>query len=168
MRVSPFMPKFSLLLPTGTLVLFLASCGGTGSISSHFADHPSGTGPFDSRGNYIESWADDPSKWSARSVPKPSATPTSSSQRKQDPPPIVQSAPPPPVQTTYNPPAPTPKPKPKPQPKPQPKYTYHTVKKGDTLYGLAKRYGTTVSKIQQANALKGSIIRPNQKLKIPR
>lgn len=44
----------------------------------------------------------------------------------------------------------------------------HTVARGDTLYGLARKYGTTVSKIKSANGLSGDLIRQGQKLKIPR
>lgn len=43
----------------------------------------------------------------------------------------------------------------------------HTVAKGDTLYGLARKYGTTVTKIKSANGLSGDLIRTGQKLKIP-
>ncbi len=46
--------------------------------------------------------------------------------------------------------------------------TYHTVRKGQTLSGLAKRYGTTVRKIQNANGLRTTKIRVGQRLKIPR
>jgi LysM repeat protein len=54
--------KFSLwpILP-GALALFLSACSNTGGVAS--GDHPTGTGPFDSAGNYREEWADDPSKW---------------------------------------------------------------------------------------------------------
>jgi len=41
------------------------------------------------------------------------------------------------------------------------------VAKGDTLYGLARKYGTTVTKIKSANGLSGDLIRTGQKLKIP-
>lgn len=133
--------------------------------------HPSGTGPFDSRGNYVEDWADNPSKWNARSVREPEPAPTQVV-RNDTPPPsnnsttrIVQR---PPTQTVQQAPKPKPKPVVKPKPKPQPRFTYHTVRKGDTLYGIAKRYGTSVSKVQAANGIKGSIIRPGQKLKIPK
>lgn len=44
----------------------------------------------------------------------------------------------------------------------------HTVKSGDTLYGLALRYKSTVAKIKAANGLKSDIIRPGQTLRIPR
>lgn len=43
----------------------------------------------------------------------------------------------------------------------------YTVTKGDTLYGIARKKGTTVAKIKSANGLSGDIIRPGQSLKIP-
>lgn len=77
---------------------------------------------------------------------------------------------------SYQAPTSTPKPTytaPKPKPKPKPKATVssssrsHTVAKGDTLYSLSRRYGTSVSKIQSANGLSGNLIRIGQRLKIP-
>ncbi len=44
----------------------------------------------------------------------------------------------------------------------------HQVKLGDTLGKIASSYGTTVEFLQRANSLTGSIIRPDQKLKIPK
>lgn len=61
-----------------------------------------------------------------------------------------------------------PKPKPTPKPKPKPVTVRHTVKKGDTLSGLARKYGSTISKIQSANRIKGSVIRLGQTLTIPK
>ena len=59
-------------------------------------------------------------------------------------------------------PAPTPKPTP-----PTTTRTY-TVKSGDTLYAIARRYNTTVAKIAQANNIKNvNLIRVGQVLKIP-
>lgn len=44
----------------------------------------------------------------------------------------------------------------------------HRVKRGDTLSGIAKRYGTSVAKLAQANGIKpGSRIRVGQGLKLP-
>jgi len=43
-----------------------------------------------------------------------------------------------------------------------------TVTKGDTLYEIAKRNKTTVTAIKQANGLKSDLIRPGQKLVVPR
>lgn len=40
----------------------------------------------------------------------------------------------------------------------------HTVNKGDTLYDLAKKYGTTVNKLKAQNALKGSQLKIGQQL----
>jgi len=42
------------------LILTLSSCGNSGGGS---AGPGASTGPFDSRGNYVEEWADNPSKW---------------------------------------------------------------------------------------------------------
>lgn len=53
--------KLALQLTAASFIpLLLVSCGSTGSTVSN---NPTGTGPFDSRGNYIEEWADNPSKW---------------------------------------------------------------------------------------------------------
>ena len=43
----------------------------------------------------------------------------------------------------------------------------YTVKSGDTLIGIAKRYGTTAKAISAANDLKTTSIKVGQKLKIP-
>ena len=47
------------------------------------------------------------------------------------------------------------------------KYKVHKVKRGDTLFSIARRYGATVSEIQQLNHLHGNNIRLGQKIKIP-
>ena len=153
---------FRRLLPASAapLALFLAACGTGGYVDNH----PSGTGPFDSRGNYVEAWADDPTKWNGRSVPTPASNPAPERQVAQAP--AISPTPAPAVQPTVTT-VSQPKPKPKPTP-PRPTTRSHTVRKGDTLYGLAKKYGTTVSAIQKANALRGTTIRLGQTLKIPR
>jgi LysM repeat protein len=47
------------------------------------------------------------------------------------------------------------------------KPTSHTVAAGDTLYGIAKKYGTSVAVLLEANDLgQGSIIYPGQKLRL--
>lgn len=45
----------------------------------------------------------------------------------------------------------------------------HTVKSGDNLSNIAKKYGTTVNELKKANGIKGdgAMIKPGQKLKIP-
>ena len=44
----------------------------------------------------------------------------------------------------------------------------HVVRSGDTLGKIASSYRTTVELVRRANGLKGDIIRPDQKLKIPK
>lgn len=43
----------------------------------------------------------------------------------------------------------------------------YIVKKGDTLFGIARKSGTSVAKIKAANGLKSDNIRDGQSLKIP-
>jgi LysM repeat protein len=56
----------------------------------------------------------------------------------------------------------------KPKPKPKPTSVTYTVKKGDTLSGIASRHGSTVAKIRSANGISGSMIHPGQRLRIPK
>jgi LysM repeat protein len=44
----------------------------------------------------------------------------------------------------------------------------HTVRSGDSLYTIARRYGSSVDEIRQANGLRGSLIHPGQNLIVPR
>ena len=51
---------------------------------------------------------------------------------------------------------------------PKPTYATHRVSSGDTLGGLADRYGTTIRAIQSANNLgRNTLIRVGQRLRIP-
>lgn len=133
------------------------------------------TGPFDSRGNYVEAWADTPEKWHRPAAPanSPSATPTLVSQEPASLP-IVKVIEPKPNVTS---PAPiqqkpkvsvaaTPKPKPKPQPKPV--VVRYTIKKGDTLGRIASSQGVSLSALRRANGLSGDIIHPGKTLTIPK
>lgn len=43
----------------------------------------------------------------------------------------------------------------------------HTVKKGDTLYSISKKYGTSVKKLKLYNQLSSNVIQPGQVLDIP-
>jgi LysM repeat protein len=166
-----------------SVILTFSGCADKNSL----ANDPLGTGPFDSRGNYREDWADDPTKWrrpgsrqaaapaddlpvvAANEKPPANATPLA---------PAVMSAPKPGGPK----PSSTPKPsaraadsgpktvaaKPKPKPKPKPTSTTYVVKKGDTLSGIASRNGSSVAAIRRANGISGSMIHPGDKLKIPR
>ena len=49
---------------------------------------------------------------------------------------------------------------------PKPKVKYHTVKKGETLSGIAKKYKVSVSNIKKWNNLKSNTIRTNQRLRV--
>lgn len=156
------------------LTLMLGACANQ---NQYAGNDPYGTGPFDSQGNYREDWADDPTKWRRpgsrqkpvddlpvvaanerppnNATPLPPSRPTTSSNTASSP-----------AQTTVK-----PKPvavKPKPKPKPQPSYVRYTVKKGDTLSAIASRNGSTVSGIQRASGISGTLIRPGQVLKVPK
>lgn len=43
----------------------------------------------------------------------------------------------------------------------------YTVKPGDSLYHISKRFGVSIEAIKEANGLKGPLIKPNQVLLIP-
>ncbi len=43
----------------------------------------------------------------------------------------------------------------------------HTIRKGDTLFGLARRYNTSVANLRKVNNLKGSRLSTGQRLRIP-
>lgn len=153
------------------LVPLFTQCGSTSAPVTNVV-----TGPFDERGDYIEDWADQPDKWHRPPAPYGSKKKTITTVIKKEftpPPEIVVVSPiqtrPESVTTT---PKPKPKPaavsKPKPKPDPKPVAARHTVKKGDTLSSLARKYGSSVSKIQAANGIKGSVIRLGQTLTIPK
>ena len=44
----------------------------------------------------------------------------------------------------------------------------HVVRRGDTLSGIARRYGASVAGLRRANGLGSSLIRPGQALRVPR
>jgi len=44
---------------------------------------------------------------------------------------------------------------------------YHTVRFGDTLWGLSRKYGKSVSSIKSANGLRSDTIQTGKKLRIP-
>lgn len=49
---------------------------------------------------------------------------------------------------------------------PKPKTKYHTVKKGETLSSIAKKYKVSVNNIKKWNNLKSNTIRTNQRLRV--
>jgi LysM repeat protein len=159
--------------------------------------NPMGLGPFDARGNYVDAWADAPHKWPSRSrsapapvlpVPtldpiEPQPTALAASDSAADPASRPSSKPSslpkasdpddsPDKEATASLPKPkasASKPVAKASSKPKSKSpASYTVKKGDTLYEISKRFGTPVAAIQKANGLKGSNIGIGKKLVIPR
>ena len=50
--------------------------------------------------------------------------------------------------------------------KPLEKTVYYTVKKGDTLWSISKKYGTTIDAIKKLNGLDSDVVYPNQKLRV--
>lgn len=62
----------------------------------------------------------------------------------------------------------TPQSIPKTLPSPQPHSIYYTVKQGDTLYAISRKYNVSVSNIKRWNNLSSDMIRIGQKLKIYR
>ena len=62
--------KTALWFPAScALALALTSCGNNGGSSS--GSPQATTGPFDSRGNYVDEWADNPAKWRKGGSPSP-------------------------------------------------------------------------------------------------
>jgi membrane-bound lytic murein transglycosylase D len=50
-----------------------------------------------------------------------------------------------------------------------PRPSQHTVKSGETLFGIAREYGVTVPALREANDMDaGAALQPGQKLRIPR
>ncbi|MEX1049715.1 MAG: LysM peptidoglycan-binding domain-containing protein [Akkermansiaceae bacterium] len=158
------------LLASCAVALFLTSCGNSGGGASSSLGLAN-TGPFDRNGNYIEEWADNPSKW------RKSGGPPSPHELKSDrlPEIALNDQPPrnsvPMVSTSVSRPAAA-KPAPvlvkaKPQPKAPPQVRY-VVKKGDTLSAIASRNRSSVAAIQKANRITGTLIRPGQSLIIPK
>ncbi len=49
----------------------------------------------------------------------------------------------------------------------QPSARTHTIRQGDTLYSLARRYNTSVDALRKLNNLKGSALSTGQRLRVP-
>lgn len=134
------------------------------------------TGPFDSRGNYVEEWVDQPDKWFKPATPSGNQNekPKPVFAKKETPQPeklpeiaVVEPRP----EEALPKPTPTAEPeveKPKPKPKPKPKVVKYTVKKGDSLSKIASKNGVSLSALRRANGISGDLIRPGQSLTIPR
>lgn len=99
--------------------------------------------PFDEKGDYITAWAaEGESAASARDIERWSGSHGGTISKRQPPAPVRKVTKP----TSFN----------------------YTIKSGDTLGGIARRYNTTVAKLKAANGLKSDLIRAGKTLKIPR
>jgi len=169
-------------------LLLLPSCGDPPPPLTNSTIGP-GIGPFDARGTYREDWADDPSKWrrpsgqlasndrpppnanplppSANSTSRPISNPTVKPVSQPDVMLPSRPAPRPDATTTASRPDATRASRPVPKPVAKPSTKRHTVKRGDTLSGIASRYGASVTAIRRANGISGNLIHPGQRLVIP-
>lgn len=174
------------LFPLGCcLSLVLIGCSGSGGSSKSGLYNP-GMGPFDENGDYVEALADAPvrknnfSRNSSKTKPVPKVAQAKAVPKKPQPQPqpriVAQakpraSSPPSPTSPVQSRSTPVARPAP-PQPvlmKPaKPAPLKHRVTSSDTLYGLGRKYGVTVSAIQRANGLSGTTIATGRTLLIPR
>lgn len=164
--------SFSIALVT----LGLSNCGSDGRTIevTETSGYQQNHGPFDANGNYVEKWADNAPKRKYVWKRQPTKKSASSQQTAKK---TAQKAA---SNSTNRSTARTTTPKKstssstskkttarKITPKAKAPITY-TVKKGDTLYALARKYGTSVTAIQRANNIKGSNISIGKRLIIPR
>ncbi len=149
------------------MLLLLPSCGDPPPPLTQSNIGP-GIGPFDSRGNYREDWADDPRKWrrpssqlASNDRPPPNANPLPpSSAGISRPTPSASTRPPSrPVASSTA--------RPATRPPARPSTRYHTIRRGDSLSAIASRYGTSVAALRRANNISGNLIHPGKRLVIP-
>lgn len=148
-------------LCASVVLLSLAACGGkkdsapSGNLPGNLPNLSFGGGaatpphsmsryeyPFDAAGNYNEDWAAQGERLAGRST-------TSSAQPRAT---VTRSAP---TRRSSS-------------GSPGTASRVHTVQRGDTLYSIARRYNTTVARLRSANGISGDVIRPGQRLTIPR
>ncbi len=170
-RIKITIMKIIKSFPIALVLLGLSNCGSSGKTVEvkKTTGFQQSHGPFDANGNYIENWADNAPK--RKFTRKRTATKKATITRKIANNSTARKITP---KKTYTPPKQvTPRKTAKKStarkitPKTKPP-VFHTVKKGDTLYGLARKYGATVSAIQKANRINGSNISIGKRLIIPR
>jgi LysM repeat protein len=137
------------VIPAAVLVLALVAVGLSG-----FGRNQPATGLLTSHSPDAVTTASPASTGTAPGTASPGTTPA----------PTI--TPPPPAPTPTPTPAPTVKPRPTASPVPSARTTY-TVRTGDTLYGIARTFGTTVAAIKELNGLTSNNIRSGLILLIP-
>jgi LysM repeat protein len=179
------------------LVMALASCtnfGGGPGMGSGFQQ--AGTGPFDENGNYVEAWADNPSKWrksgGARSPHELGTDEIPRIAKSEQPPqnsiPLYPStlisrskstgvksraelakaaAAKTSVKSATKTTGKTTTAKASPAKSPT-KSTRYLIKQGDSLSSIASRMGCSVAALKSANGISGTAIRAGRYLTIPR
>jgi LysM repeat protein len=188
----PHISAIAIMLPV--VSCFLSSCGGGANEDHSNRGLNPGVGPFDRHGNYVEAWADDKSKgvaWRADHVvgqpqmakaepPAPTSylavattnvtpQPQSSSRTSRRKAPVSGATTPPSRSRVASSRQSAAKSQSTVKTKPKSKAPLrHSIKKGDTLYALSRKYKTSVSSIQRASGLKGTNLRIGRTLLIPR
>jgi LysM repeat protein len=179
------------------LVMALASCtnfGGGPGMGSGFQQ--AGTGPFDENGNYVEAWADNPSKWrksgGARSPHELGTDEIPRIAKSEQPPqnsiPLYPStlisrskatgvksraelakaaAAKSSVKSATKTTGKSTTAKASPAKSPT-KSTRYLIKQGDSLSSIASRMGCSVAALKSANGISGTAIRAGRSLTIPR
>ncbi|MEM7011889.1 MAG: LysM peptidoglycan-binding domain-containing protein [Verrucomicrobiota bacterium] len=114
--------------------------------------------PFDEHGNYREDWAEFPGGGgsSSRSSSRSSGRSSGSSSRSSGSSSSSSSGST--TTSTYKPPSSS--------SKLSTSGRTHTVTSGDTLWGISRKYGVSVTTIKAKNGLTSDLIRPGQKLKL--
>ena len=118
------------------------SFGGGGATPSHSMSRYEY--PFDAAGNYQEDWAAQGERLAGRSTTS-SAQPSATVRRSSSPARTSTAA-----RSSGG------------------SSVTHTVARGDTLFSIARRYNSSVARIRSANGIRGDVIRPGQRLTIPR
>lgn len=158
--------------------------------------NPLETGPFDSAGNYREDWVADPSKWSrpgakpagssdelpqvadneapppdsnplAPVVDQPKPTVRNQSTRVREQSATKPSSVKPTSRATAGSNPAVKSKKPVAKVKPKPKSRTYVIQNGDSLDKIARKTGSSVAALQQANGIKGTLIHPGKVLVVP-
>lgn len=160
--------QFLSAITIASLGLFGVSCKSTGTAKgggddgAYVGGYDSGNGEYD---NVYEMGGSDDASYSYETADNSSSS-SSYNYESND-----YSSSPAPSKPKYVPvpePAYTPPPsKPSSSPAPSANRSTHTVERGDTLFNISRRYGTSVAAIQNANGLNGDLIKIGETLTIP-